>query len=260
MRIITGFHAIEEALHSAESAQPQRSPPGWSISYHKPGPRIKKILAQAIALGIPATAVCETDLNSLVTALPPLARDHRGIVLIQQAEAEQRIPNLHEYLATLAQDTTALVLILDSITDPHNVGAIVRSADQFGVNLVIIPEHRSASDPAAIARTSSGAASWVPIITVPNLVRAAESLKKAGFWLYGADAGGESLGGIRFAERTALIMGSEGTGIARLLRQHCDRIVSIPTKGRLDSLNVSVAAGILLYEIRRSSALTKGDL
>ncbi len=252
MRIITGFHAIEEELKAAESASPGTAPAGWSISYHKPGPRVKKILTRAAALGIPSSAVPGPELDRLASSLPPLARDHRGIILAQAAEAEQHIPDLDEYLAILSQRETALVLILDSITDPHNAGAIVRSADQFGVDLVIIPEHRSATDPAAIARTSSGAASWVPLITVPNLVRAAEGLKKAGFWLYGADAGGESLDRIQFAERTALIMGSEGTGIARLLREHCDRIVSIPTRGRLDSLNVSVAAGILLYEVRRS--------
>jgi 23S rRNA (guanosine2251-2'-O)-methyltransferase len=146
------------------------------------------------------------------------------------------------------------VVILDSITDPHNVGAILRSCDQFGASLVVIPEHNSASDIAGnevIGRTSAGASAWVPVAIVNNLVRAAEQLKQAGFWIYGADAGGSPLGEAKFSGKTAIIMGSEGTGMSRLLREKCDVILSIPTCGKLDSLNVSVAAGVLLYEIHR---------
>ncbi len=147
-----------------------------------------------------------------------------------------------------------IVVILDSITDPHNVGAILRSCDQFGAALVIIPEHNSASDIAGnevIGRTSAGASAWVPVAIVNNLVRAAEQLKQAGFWVYGADAGGQNCRTIDFAEKSVLIMGSEGTGIASLLEKQCDTIVSIPTCGKIDSLNVSVAAGVLLYELSK---------
>jgi len=166
--------------------------------------------------------------------------------------AEEKAPlTFSEALAELALLDRGLVLILDSITDPHNVGAIIRSADQFEVSLVILPDHRGASDPEIIARSSAGAASWVPVVRVPNLVRAAEQLKTAGFWIFGADAGGTTARDLEIPEKTVLIMGSEGTGISRLLRESCDAIVSIPTRGKLDSLNVSVAAGILLYEIRR---------
>ena len=145
-----------------------------------------------------------------------------------------------------------IVVILDSITDPHNVGAILRSCDQFGAALVVIPEHNSASDIATnevIGRTSAGASAWVPVAIVNNLVRAAEQLKKAGFWIYGADAGGQNCRTIDFPAKSVLIMGSEGTGIAALLEKQCDTIVSIPTCGKIDSLNVSVAAGVLLYEL-----------
>ena len=143
---------------------------------------------------------------------------------------------------------------MDRVTDPHNVGAIIRSCDQFGADLVILPEHNSASSIAEneiIGRTSAGASSWVPFAIVNNLVRAVEQLKNAGFWIYGADAGGETCGKIDFAEKSVIIMGSEGTGIARLLKKQCDTIVSIPTCGKIDSLNVSVAAGVLLYELFR---------
>ncbi len=119
---------------------------------------------------------------------------------------------------------------------------------------MILPEHNSASDiegNEVIGRTSAGASAWVPVAIVNNLVRAVEKLKAAGFWIYGADAGGETLGKIDFPKKTCIIMGSEGTGISQLLEKQCDSIVSIPTCGKIDSLNVSVAAGVLLYELYR---------
>ena len=144
-----------------------------------------------------------------------------------------------------------LVVVLDGITDPHNYGAIIRSCDQFGVSLIVNPNSRSAKDSETVARTSAGASAWMPIATVPNLVRAVGLLKEAGFWVYGADMGGEPAHKKDLTGRVALVMGSEGEGIARLLREACDGIVSIPSKGQIDSLNVSVAAGVLLYEINR---------
>ena len=156
--------------------------------------------------------------------------------------------------AACENEKNLTVVILDRVTDPHNVGAIIRSCDQFGASLVIIPEHNSANDIAGnevISRTSAGASAWVSVAIVNNLVRAAEQLKEAGFWIYGADAGGDTCGKIEFAKKTAIIMGSEGSGISQLLEKQCDSIVSIPTCGKIDSLNVSVAAGVLLYELYR---------
>jgi len=256
MRIITGFHAIEEELRSIEkkeTGKPAEKIAGLKIVYAKPGPRVKKILAAATALGIPSSETDMEAVDKMVAALPVTARDHRGIVLVME-NAEQAAPlRMDECVKELALREKALVLILDSITDPQNVGAIIRSADQFGVDLVVLPEHRGATDFEVISRTSAGAASWVNIVLVPNLVRATEQLKEAGFWIYGADAGGTPAPKLDIAGKTALVLGSEGTGMARLLKAKCDTIVSIPTRGKLDSLNVSVAAGILLYEIRRGA-------
>lgn len=249
MRTVTGFHAIEEELRAIEAGADKK---GLKILYAKPGPRVKKILETAKALGIPGETTDTDKLDALVKALPPTARDHRGIVLRMEFAEEDAPLRLDDCVKELALKENALVLILDSITDPHNVGAIIRSADQFGVDLVILPEHRGATDFEVISRTSAGASSWVKTVLATNLVRAAEQLKDAGFWLYGADAGGSSASGTSFAAKTVLVMGSEGSGIARLLREKCDSIVSIPTRGKLDSLNVSVAAGVLLYEIRRA--------
>ena len=196
----------------------------------------------------------------MVRVLPPLARDHRGIVLCVSGETPQvsNMVDFEQWVSAVNPDEKGrkTVVLLDSVTDPHNVGAIIRSADQFGACLVIIPEHRGqsqVSENEVIARSSAGASAWVPVAIVKNLVRSVQLLKEKGFWVYGADAGGTSVQNLSFAEKSVLVMGSEGNGIAKLLSQQCDSIVSIPTCGKIDSLNVSVAAGVLLYENYRQS-------
>lgn len=260
--ILSGFHAIEERVRAA-----QENPEAASkikIHFSKPGPRVKKILDLAKSAGIQCCQCDKMTLDKMAGGLDKNAREHRGIILeIQgQKSASSNIVDFDAWLerfkangvdgAESGKRTT--VVVLDSVTDPHNVGAVLRSADQFGAALVILPQRRGANDIAQneiIARSSAGAASWVAVSVVSNLVRAASLLKEAGFWIYGADAGGVQIQDGTFAENSVLIMGSEGSGIARLLREQCDTIVSIPTCGRLDSLNVSVAAGVLLYEIYR---------
>ncbi|MBR2463162.1 MAG: 23S rRNA (guanosine(2251)-2'-O)-methyltransferase RlmB [Spirochaetaceae bacterium] len=259
-KIISGFHAIEERLRSlhqqavASKSAASKSSVSMELLYASPGPRVKKILAQARKAEITCTQVEKQQLDVLAATLPEAARDHRGLLLRVTGE-ESEPENLVDFSQWIAVNREkSLVLLLDSITDPHNVGAILRSCDQFGVNLVVMPERRSLRAPLeneVVARASAGASAWVPVSVVPNLVRVVEQLKDAGFWVYGADAGGTSATQMRFPEKMALIMGSEGAGISRLLEEHCDVVVSIPTCGRLDSLNVSVATGVLLYEVRR---------
>ncbi len=263
--VITGFHSIEEKLRAAGKAEKSKGSAkatdtvaaGLKIFYSKPGPRIKKILAAAKEAGIPAVQTEDSKLDSLVANLDESLRDHRGIVM-EISGGEKKTANLVDFDSWIkthsaeAGDKRLTVVVLDCVTDPHNVGAIIRSCDQFGASLVVLPEHNSASDIAGnevIGRTSAGASAWVPVAIVNNLVRAVEQLKKAGFWIYGADAGGENCCKIDFPKKSVLIMGSEGTGISQLLEKQCDTIVSIPTCGKIDSLNVSVAAGVLLYEL-----------
>lgn len=259
-KVLTGFHSIEERVNVLEKdfqkthkVSPEAS--SVKIYFSKPGPRIKKILETAKKAGVTAEKVDDAQLNKMVADLPEALKDHRGIVLTVAGE-EKKAQNLVDFDEWLAvQDgKTATVVILDRVTDPHNVGAIIRSCDQFGASLVILPEHNSANDVAnneIIGRSSAGASAWVPVAVVNNLVRAVEKLKAVGFWVYGADAGGETCGKIEFADKSVVVMGSEGSGIAALLEKQCDTIVSIPTCGKIDSLNVSVAAGVLLYEIYR---------
>ena len=260
--VVTGFHSIEEKVLALSDTK------GVKLLYSKPGPRVKKILEKAGQAGILCEQTDDQKLNEAVRSLPEALRDHRGIVMLLPDEKKEgaNLVNLDEWIKVNASDKasdadknsdskTKTVVILDRVTDPHNVGAIIRSCDQFGASLVIIPEHNSASNIATneiIGRSSAGASAWVPVAIVKNLVRAAEQLKQAGFWIYGADAGGQNITSLSFAQKSAIIMGSEGSGIDSLLQKNCDTIVSIPTCGKIDSLNVSVAAGVLLYEVYRS--------
>jgi len=248
MTFLTGFHAIEEKIKSGQSCGP--------LLVAKAGPRAREIVKLAVNNKIRLERTGVYDLDGL-------APDNRGIALqIPQSNSAENHSgdendysdnSLDNYLADLREDENkdALVLILDEITDPHNYGAILRCCDQFAVDLVISRNRRSAKHAGIISQTSAGAVSWVAQAEIPNLVRAMEDLKKCGFWIYGADMEGEPVYTKDFRGRTALVLGSEGSGISRLLRERCDGMVGIPSSGKIDSLNVSVAAGILLYEIRR---------
>ena len=255
MHVITGFHAIEEMLRALEkqrSEKNSRPESSFRILYSKEGPRVKKILLLAQKLSI-RTERSETEtLDRLTAPLPHYIRDHRGIVFVDDNSGEGAPMRSQDALfAELAAREKAFVVVLDSITDPHNTGAIIRSADQFGVHAVVLPERKSAGDFQTINKISAGAAAWVPLLYTANLVRTVEQLKKHGFWVFGADAHGEPLASVAFPDKTVLILGSEGTGISRLLKASCDSFTAISTCGKLDSLNVSVAAGILMYEISK---------
>ena len=257
-RIITGFHAVEERVLKTKTSGKSD---GMKIYYSKPGPRVKKILEKAKEAGIQIFQADERKLNEIVKNLPETSRDHRGIVLCVEGETikNQNLVDFDSWISASSakpEDERQTVIILDSVTDPHNVGAIIRSCDQFGASLVILPDHRGTKDienNEVISRSSAGSSAWVPVCQVTNLVRTAQILKEKGFWIYGADAGGESLTKLKFGAKTVIIMGSEGSGMAKLLKEQCDAIISIPTCGKIDSLNVSVAAGVLLYENYRQS-------
>jgi 23S rRNA (guanosine2251-2'-O)-methyltransferase len=146
---------------------------------------------------------------------------------------------------------TALLLFLDHVTDPQNLGAILRSADQFAVDVVVVPARRAAGLSDAVARASSGASAHVRVAVVPNLARCVEHAKSAGCWIYAADLRGTAAHRIDLGGRVGLIVGAEGGGVGSRMSELADASVCIPTRGHVDSLNVSVAVGILLYEVRR---------
>lgn len=243
---ITGIHAIEEALKNASH--------GSTLYLLRGDKRNSALEFKAMSNGKTAVKkVSELELNRIAGG-----PDHRGAVLDLGARAAQsqggriREMSVTDFCRSLKEGEGALVVALDEITDPHNLGAILRSADQFSVALIIVPERRSASANETVIRISSGAAQYVTMSTVPNLARELDVLKEYGFWIYGADMNGDSSYTTRFSKRTAIVMGSEGSGMRSLVRTKCDHIVSIPMTGHIDSLNVSVAAGILMYEYRRS--------
>lgn len=233
---ITGFHAIEEMIKSGKAQGP--------LLVANAGPRARSIMSLAVDHKIRTDRVGEHELDRQ-------APDHRGIALFVESKGPVNEITVKQFLEDLDEGSGALVVLLDGITDPHNYGAILRSCDQFGVNLVVVGNRRSAKDAEVVSKTSAGAAAWVPIAGVSNLARVAEQLKEAGFWLYGADMAGKPVYDVDLKGRTAIILGSEGAGLSRLLRETCDAMIAIPSKGRIDSLNVSVAAGVLLYEALR---------
>ncbi len=147
----------------------------------------------------------------------------------------------------------SLILILDHIEDPHNLGALLRTAEAAGAKGVVIPSRRAAKVTATVRKVSSGAAEWVPVIQVPNIVQTIQFLKNKGFWIYGAEMeGGLSYNLADWNRSIALVLGSEGGGLSDLVRKNCDLVINIPMNGKLNSLNVSVAGGILMFEHLRN--------
>ena len=244
---VYGYHAIEEALKKAGM--------GSTLYIQRQGgEKLEALARQAKLTG--KVAVKKLSREELERMLPDA--DLRGALLDlggpRRGASRLIETSVEEFCSKLGDDDAALVLILDGITDPHNLGAILRSADQFGVDLVMIPERRAVQANETVVKVSSGAAQYVPISVVTNLTREIKVLKDSGFWIYGADMAGEESYSISFPKRTAIVMGSEGNGMSQLVRKNCDHIISIPMQGHIDSLNVSVAAGILLYEFRRPRA------
>ena len=172
---------------------------------------------------------------------------HNGVV------AEVSETAYADFDEVIANEETTFVLILDGITDPQNFGAILRVADGFGVHMVVIPQHESVGLTPAAVKASAGAAQWVRVASVTNLSRAIETLKEKGFWVYAAAADGDHAAKIDFTGKVALVMGSEGKGVRRNVLEHCDRTVSIPMFGHVDSFNVASAAAVLCYEVIRQT-------
>ena len=155
-------------------------------------------------------------------------------------------------IKALENDNDAsFVVMLDSIEDPHNFGAIIRTCECAGVDYIIIPRNRSVSVNSTVYKTSCGALANVKIIEVVNLTNTISKLKDLGFWVYGAEANGKNYSNIKFDTKTCLVIGSEGHGLKQIVIKNCDEIISLPMKGKINSLNASVACGILIYEIMK---------
>lgn len=203
---------------------------------------LSKITAMAREQGIPVKQVARERLDAL---FPGVA--HQGVAAVAAA---CRYASLEEIYAR-AGDEPLFVVILDGIEDPHNLGAIIRSAEAAGAHGVVIPRRGAVGLTATVMKASAGAAQHLPVARVANLAATLEELKKKNVWIYVADIGGSHWCTVDYSGAAALVIGAEGCGVSRLLRERGDLTVSLPMRGRVGSLNASVAAGVLLYEIAR---------
>ena len=201
-----------------------------------------EIAAKARRAGIPVQEVERKKLDYMTGGAA-----HQGVAALCAAKDYASVGDILK----LAQEReeTPFVIVLDEIEDPHNLGAIIRSAECAGAHGVIIKKRRAAGLTYTAYKAAAGALEYLPVARVTNIADVLDELKKHGLWVYGADMNGEDYCATDFSGGVALVIGSEGKGLSRLVREKCDLIVSLPLKGRINSLNASVAAGILMYKI-----------
>lgn len=202
------------------------------------------MLKKARALKIPISEVDRRKLDEMAGG-----ENHQGIIAYIPAESYKTVEDILN--AAHEKGKPPFVIILDKITDPHNLGSIIRTANCAGADGVIIPKHGSAGLNSIAAKTASGATSYTPVARVTNIARTIDELKEQGLWIVGADMNGESMYKVDMKGALGIVIGNEGEGISRLVREKCDFIAEIPMWGDIDSLNASVAAAVLMYEARR---------
>ena len=174
---------------------------------------------------------------------------HQGVIAYAAAYEYAEVDDILEAARKKGEDP--FIIILDNIEDPHNLGAIIRTANLSGAHGVIIPKHRAASLTATVAKASAGAINYTPVAKVTNIAQTIDDLKDKGLWFVCADMGGTTMYDLNLKGAIGLVIGNEGSGVSRLVREKCDMIASIPMKGDIDSLNASVATGVLAFEIVR---------
>ena len=188
--------------------------------------------------------VNEIKLNNMANGA-----SHQGVIAVGACAEYVESQRLLEIASERGEDP--FIIICDEIEDPHNLGAIIRTAEAAGAHGVIIPKRRSATLNHTVFKSSAGAASWLPVARVANLAATVDMLKKNGVWIYGTDGSGESYDSVKMDGPVGLVIGSEGFGMSRLMKEKCDFLLSLPMAGKINSLNASVAAGIFMYEIVR---------
>jgi 23S rRNA (guanosine2251-2'-O)-methyltransferase len=240
---VYGRKPVEEWL---KTALPVKS---LFVAHDLRGQVIRDIEKTAKRFGLDVTKLERRELTELV------GRDnHQGIAAEIELPAYVDVEDILDVAQKRAEPP--FVVFLDGVQDPHNLGAIIRSADGAGVHGIIIPKDKSAGMTPAVLKVSAGAAAFVPIAQVTNLVRAIEYVKTKGLWIFAVDQqAGSDVFQTDMKGPVGLVLGSEGSGIRRLVREKCDFIVSIPMYGNINSLNVSVAAAILFFQVRRQRAI-----
>jgi 23S rRNA (guanosine2251-2'-O)-methyltransferase len=236
MNWLTGFHAVEEALTAGRPLD------RIVVARGRHGERVEAVVRLAKANNVPLRFEDRQQIDRLVGT-----REHQGVAALGAAKPAVELEDLLRL-----KTGNGLLVLLDGIEDPHNLGAIVRTSLAAGASGVIIPERRAAGLTDTVERASAGALAHLPVARVKNLVRAMEEMKEAGYWLVGLDErAGKSYTGVDLKGSVGIVLGREGEGLHELTRKRCDFLVSIPTTGPVRSLNVSVAAGVMLFEAVR---------
>ncbi len=211
---------------------------------------IRRIMAMASEKGVVIQEISRQKMDELSQT-----KNHQGVIALVSAHAYVEIEDILAIAKERGED--AFVLLLDGITDPHNLGAIMRTAECAGVHGVVIPKRRSVGLNATVGKTSAGAIEYMRVARVTNIVKTMEQLKKEGLWIACADMKGLDHFDTNMKGPLALVIGSEGDGVSRLVKEKCDFTVSIPMYGKISSLNASVAAGLLMYEVVRQRKFEK---
>jgi 23S rRNA (guanosine2251-2'-O)-methyltransferase len=236
MNWMTGFHAVEEALAAGRPLD------RIVIARGRHGERVEAIVQKAKSSGVPVRFEDRQQVDRLAGT-----SQHQGIAALVAAKGVIELEDL------LAENSSkGLLILLDGVEDPHNLGAIVRTALAAGAQGVVIPERRAAGLTDTVERASAGALAHLPVARVKNLVHSMEQMKEAGYWLVGLDErASKNYTTVDLKGSVGIVLGSEGEGLHELTRKRCDFLVSIPTSGPVRSLNVSVAAGVMLFEAVR---------
>jgi 23S rRNA (guanosine2251-2'-O)-methyltransferase len=248
---LTGIHAVREALEAGRALE------RVVIQRGRRDTRIETIVQLARGRSIPVRFEERARLDRLADS-----KDHQGVVAVAAARAAVTLEHIMQ-AASQGRTTPGekgLIVLLDGVEDPHNLGAIIRTALAAGAHGVVIPERRAAGLTDTVARSSAGALSHLPVAKVTNLARAMEDLKKEGYWLVGLDERAEkSYTEADYTSPVGIVLGGEGKGLHELIHKRCDFLVSLPTTGPVKSLNVSVAAGVVLFEARRQRHGRRGN-
>jgi 23S rRNA (guanosine2251-2'-O)-methyltransferase len=242
----TGIHAVREALEAGGTFD------HIIIAKGRQDSRIEDIVQLARQRGIAVRFEDRGQLDRLANS-----RDHQGVVAIAAARSAATLEDILEHVKQ-AKGQAGLIVLLDGVEDPHNLGAVIRTALAAGAHGVVIPERRAVGLTDTVARASAGALAHLPIAKVTNLARKMEDLKEAGYWLVGLDENGEKrYTEVDYTSPTGIVVGGEGNGLHELTRKRCDYVVSLPTIGPVKSLNVSVATGVVLFEALRQRNAAK---
>ncbi len=240
--LIQGRNAVLEAFRSGRTIDKL-----YVLDGCKDGP-IQTILREARKQDVIINFVTKERLNQISGT-----QNHQGVAAQASAYGYVQVEDILNRAKEKGEDP--FLILLDGIEDPHNLGAIIRTANLAGAHGVIIPKRRAVGLTATVAKTSAGALNYTPVAKVTNLTATMEQLKQEGLWFVCADMGGELMYHLNLKGPIGLVVGSEGDGVSKLVKEHCDMTAGIPMKGDIDSLNASVAAGILTYEIVRQRLL-----